>query len=269
MGDDGSNMDAVKKTGSVVASVIFGILFLLVILVLTFSVENPTPTQQFVIRVVLALAAAGFAAMLPGFIELGSNSANVALRAGGSIALFLVVFFLTPQAFEHPAPAVGPGPAAQETAANTPQPQLQPPAQQSPDPGQSANASELASIAPAAGRLEPPAQAQPQPFTPPPMPAVQRTTGSLVMLDGGQFQGEMLNGLPDGRGIVDYPALSVRYDGMFVAGVLHGQGVFLTGNGMRCGVVFNNNQIASFEQTPACQSILQAMSLAGLAAMLR
>ncbi|HUS06734.1 MAG TPA: hypothetical protein VMZ52_10575 [Bryobacteraceae bacterium] len=72
-----------------------GILFITVMLVLSLVVGNPTPSQFFTFRLVLALAAAGFGAVIPGFISV--NVSNV-VRAGGAIALFVIVFLLNPPA---------------------------------------------------------------------------------------------------------------------------------------------------------------------------
>jgi hypothetical protein len=75
------------------AAFTFGIFFIMSMLVLALFVPNPTPFQYLVFRVVLSLAAAGVAAMIPGFIEL--NIPNW-IRAGGALAVFLIVFFYNP-----------------------------------------------------------------------------------------------------------------------------------------------------------------------------
>ena len=68
-----------------IAVFIFGVVFVIALLILAVAVREPTPLQYQVFNVVLALAAAGVAAMLPGFIE--TNLPKWA-RAGGSLAVF-------------------------------------------------------------------------------------------------------------------------------------------------------------------------------------
>lgn len=71
----------------------FGVVFVIVLLVLATLVPNPTPFQYTVFRIVLALAAGGVAAMIPGFLTV-----NVAtfVRAGGALAVFVIVYFYSP-----------------------------------------------------------------------------------------------------------------------------------------------------------------------------
>lgn len=56
-------------------------------------IPHPTPFQRFAFRVVLSLAAAGVAAMIPGFLQLRLGSS---LRAGGALGVFAVLYFLNP-----------------------------------------------------------------------------------------------------------------------------------------------------------------------------
>ena len=91
-------------------AITFGIAFLLALGVLALFVPHPTPFQYLVFRVVLALAAAGVAAMLPGFLEV--NIPNW-LRAGGALAVFVVVYFYNPAALV--APISQPDPTSQFT----------------------------------------------------------------------------------------------------------------------------------------------------------
>jgi energy-coupling factor transporter transmembrane protein EcfT len=81
------------KRSERLAAFAFGVLFVVILLVLALFVPNPTAFQYTVFRVVLALAAAGAAAMIPGFLEV-----QVAqwIRAGGALAVFVIVFFYNP-----------------------------------------------------------------------------------------------------------------------------------------------------------------------------
>jgi len=75
------------------AAVGCGVLFVSVMLVIAIAVPNPTATQWFIFRVVTALAAAGIGAVLPGLIVV---NASRFVRAGGAIALFVLVYLSNP-----------------------------------------------------------------------------------------------------------------------------------------------------------------------------
>jgi hypothetical protein len=72
---------------------LFGVVFVIVLLTLAIRFPNPTAFQYTVFRTVLSLAAAGVAAMIPGFISL---SISKWLRAGGALAVFALVYFYNP-----------------------------------------------------------------------------------------------------------------------------------------------------------------------------
>jgi hypothetical protein len=72
---------------------VFGVVFVIVLLLLAIKFPNPTPFQYTVFRIVLALAAGGVAAMIPGFLTL---SVSTWLRAGGALAVFVIVYFYSP-----------------------------------------------------------------------------------------------------------------------------------------------------------------------------
>lgn len=71
----------------------FGVAFVAALIALAIEFPNPTPWQYEIFRSVLALAASGVAAMIPGF--LGVTVANW-VRAGGAIAVFVLLLFKSP-----------------------------------------------------------------------------------------------------------------------------------------------------------------------------
>lgn len=81
-----------KRTERIVAFV-FGVVFVIVMLVLAMAIPEPTAFRYTVFRIVLAVAVAGVAVFLPGFME-----ANIEgrVRAGGALAAFAVTYFLNP-----------------------------------------------------------------------------------------------------------------------------------------------------------------------------
>jgi hypothetical protein len=80
----------------------FGAVFVITILVFTAVVESPSPTAIWTYRVILALAAGGVAAILPGFIDVKYKTV---VQAGGAIGVFVLVLLL------FPAPSIAPAPA--------------------------------------------------------------------------------------------------------------------------------------------------------------
>jgi hypothetical protein len=71
----------------------FGIVFIVVLLLIAVAIPDPTHYQVRVFNTVLALAAAGVAALIPGFINIRFK--NV-IRAGGAAAVFALVYLLNP-----------------------------------------------------------------------------------------------------------------------------------------------------------------------------
>ncbi|MBC3920349.1 hypothetical protein H8L32_22995 [Undibacterium sp. CY18W] len=81
-----------------VAGFIFGVAFVITLLVLNVFIPNPTPTQYDTFKIVLALAAAGVGGILAGFLYVEGGIDKFKLRAGGALAVFATVFLVTPAA---------------------------------------------------------------------------------------------------------------------------------------------------------------------------
>lgn len=92
----------------------FGVSFLIVLIVIALLKPEPSGFSYTVFRIVLALAAGGIGAVLPGFIEVSFRNT---LRAGGAVALFVVVYFFAPAPIDTP-PAPPPREAARPVADN-------------------------------------------------------------------------------------------------------------------------------------------------------
>lgn len=75
----------------------FGVVFIIALIVSVFLIPNPTPFQYIVLRIVLALAAAGVAGTFSGFLEITLPGW---LKAGGAAAVFVIVFFYNPASLE-------------------------------------------------------------------------------------------------------------------------------------------------------------------------
>jgi hypothetical protein len=76
-----------------------GGLFLVALLPILLSAPNLSKFQQEALRMYLALAAAGVGGGLPGFIEFERKSTQGTVSAGGALALFLIVYWKSPELF--------------------------------------------------------------------------------------------------------------------------------------------------------------------------
>jgi hypothetical protein len=83
----------VSKGTEKILAYVFGVVFVSVLLALAVLIPKPTPFQYTVFRIVLALAAAGVAAVIPGFLQ---AKVGAFIRAGGALAVFVVVYFYSP-----------------------------------------------------------------------------------------------------------------------------------------------------------------------------
>lgn len=97
-----------KKSTQIISAFVFGVIFTVIMLAIAIAHPYPTDFQVFVFRVILALAAGGVAAMLPGFLNV--TVPNL-VRTGGALAGFAMVFFFNPaeltiQGVETDAPGV-------------------------------------------------------------------------------------------------------------------------------------------------------------------
>ncbi|MFW6089676.1 MAG: hypothetical protein ACODAB_07980 [Gemmatimonadota bacterium] len=105
-----------------VSAMTFGIAFIVVMLVIAFWKPEPTTFQLWVFRVVLSLAAAGTAAMIPGAL---SVDIGPGVQAGGALSVFAILMFFTPAAI-----------VTQPSDVNGPDPDADPPPEETvPNPG--------------------------------------------------------------------------------------------------------------------------------------
>ena len=97
-----------QQTTSAILAFTFGVLFVTALLVFALFVPNPTIQQFEIVRIILALAAGGVAAIVRGLFEafkLGAG-ANLALRAGGALAVFvMILYFYSPARWAPPSSA--------------------------------------------------------------------------------------------------------------------------------------------------------------------
>lgn len=81
-----------------VAGLIVGLLFALVILGAVLLIPNPTPTQFFVFRGMFAISLAAISAIIPGLLNVESRFNKFSIKATGAIAVFVIVWTLNPPA---------------------------------------------------------------------------------------------------------------------------------------------------------------------------
>lgn len=82
-----------KKSTQIICAFVFGVVFLIVMLVISILIPYPSAFQLLTFRVTLALAAGGIAAMLPGFLTVDVPKV---VRAGGALAAFAAIYFFNP-----------------------------------------------------------------------------------------------------------------------------------------------------------------------------
>src|SRR3954465_4721070 len=76
---------------------VFGCLALAAVLWLAFRSDSLSNQQFEILRIVLALAGGGVGAVVPGILNLTVNAGTkLALRAGGALAVFVVLYFWSP-----------------------------------------------------------------------------------------------------------------------------------------------------------------------------
>jgi hypothetical protein len=76
---------------------LFGCLTLAAVLWLAFRSETLNEQQFEILRIVLALAGGGVGAVIPGFLDVNLQAGTkLALRAGGALAVFVVLYFWSP-----------------------------------------------------------------------------------------------------------------------------------------------------------------------------
>jgi hypothetical protein len=80
---------------------VFGVAGIITMLVLAIAFPIPSKFQYDVFKIVLSLAAAGVAAMIPGFIEVTIPGW---LKAGGALAVFALIMYKNPASIVAPEP---------------------------------------------------------------------------------------------------------------------------------------------------------------------
>jgi hypothetical protein len=84
---------------------VFGCVAIGVVLWLAFRGQTLNEQQFEILRIVLALAGGGVGAVIPGFLDVSMKaSSKLAVRAGGTPAVFVVLYFFS---LAHWAPSTG------------------------------------------------------------------------------------------------------------------------------------------------------------------
>lgn len=76
---------------------IFGLVALVVRVYIAIRIPEPTPDQQAVFRILLALAAAGVVGVFPGMMDIKSHIASLTVAATGAMAVFVFVCMFNPK----------------------------------------------------------------------------------------------------------------------------------------------------------------------------
>jgi hypothetical protein len=89
------------------AGFIFGVVFISLLLALNVIIDEPTRQQIGTFNTILAIAAAGVGGILAGFLHVEGTFSKIAIRTGGALALFVIIYFFNP-AIPNPPPLVIP-----------------------------------------------------------------------------------------------------------------------------------------------------------------
>lgn len=96
--------DSERRLGIWLAFV-FGCVFVAVILALAFTGNSLDDRRFEILRIVLALAGGGIGGVIPGFLDLNMKAGQKwALRAGGGLAVFVILYFWSPAHWVAPQP---------------------------------------------------------------------------------------------------------------------------------------------------------------------
>ena len=85
-----------QQTWEKIAGFVFGVVFVAAMLVMAIAFPQPTSFQYEVFRIILAIACGGVAAVIPGFLAVSMDAKGLVIRAGGALAVFLLVYFFSP-----------------------------------------------------------------------------------------------------------------------------------------------------------------------------
>ena len=95
----------VKRGVGILLAFVFGCVFVAVVLALAFKGGTLDDRRFEILRIVLALAGGGVGGVIPGFLDLNMKAgAKWALRAGGGLAVFIVLYFWSPAHWSAPQP---------------------------------------------------------------------------------------------------------------------------------------------------------------------
>jgi hypothetical protein len=90
----------------IVLAFVFGIIFTAALLIIAVLIPNPSPQQFEIFRIIIAVAVAGIAAMIPGLLRVNIGaSKTLAIQAGGALAVFVIVYFYSPARWVNGEPA--------------------------------------------------------------------------------------------------------------------------------------------------------------------
>ena len=84
-----------KRSTQIICAFAFGVVFIVVMLVVAIKIPYPSELQLRVFQVMLALAAGGIAAILPGFLAVNIPS-PIGVRASAALGVFVIVYLGNP-----------------------------------------------------------------------------------------------------------------------------------------------------------------------------
>lgn len=96
---------APRRRLEIAAAFAFGCIAIGIVLWLAFRARTLSQPQFDILRIVLALAGGGVGAVIPGFLSVDMKpNAKLAVRAGGALAVFVILYFFSPAHWAPPSP---------------------------------------------------------------------------------------------------------------------------------------------------------------------
>lgn len=75
---------------------IFGVVLLFTVLYISIGIPQHNSLALSAVKIVLALASAGFIGIISGSLRIKGKLGNITIRAGGALAVFVIVYFFNP-----------------------------------------------------------------------------------------------------------------------------------------------------------------------------
>lgn len=93
----GFHMPELSQQRQILLAFAFGVIVLFFLLIVSLFIPVPSQYQEMLFRITISIAVSGIGAVIPGFLNLQLKFwGQVAIRAGGALAIFIIIYFFNP-----------------------------------------------------------------------------------------------------------------------------------------------------------------------------